>query len=123
MLLSPSSGAATPMGVMTSGVGLAASGSVGVPLEACRVAPYVSPLRLHPPPYDRLPSLPTLSLDPALLSAAHQVGCDDELRFYAYTEGKDIERETGRHTIQSSYPRPFCPAFLRTGNQVSYVYS
>ncbi|XP_045132243.1 short stature homeobox protein 2-like [Portunus trituberculatus] len=72
MLLSPSSGAATPMGVMTSGVGLAASGNVGVPLEACRVAPYVSPLRLHPPPYDRLPGLPTLSLDPALLSAAHQ---------------------------------------------------
>ncbi|XP_071532836.1 uncharacterized protein [Panulirus ornatus] len=73
MLLSPSSAAASPMGVMSSGsVGLPGSGSVGVPLEACRVAPYVSPLRLHPPTYDRLPTLPALSLDPALLSAAHQ---------------------------------------------------
>nr|XP_045606570.1 short stature homeobox protein 2-like [Procambarus clarkii] len=73
MLLSPTSGAASPMSVMSSaGVGLGGGGSVGVPLEACRVAPYVSPLRLHPSPYDRLPGLPTLSLDPALLSAAHQ---------------------------------------------------
>nr|XP_027236078.1 short stature homeobox protein 2-like [Penaeus vannamei] len=73
MLLSPSSTAASPMGVMpASSVGLGSSGGVGVPLEACRVAPYVSPLRLHPPAYDRLPTLPALSLDPALLSAAHQ---------------------------------------------------
>ncbi|XP_063586845.1 homeobox protein aristaless-like [Penaeus indicus] len=73
MLLSPSSTATSPMGVMpASSVGLGSSGGVGVPLEACRVAPYVSPLRLHPPAYDRLPTLPALSLDPALLSAAHQ---------------------------------------------------
>ncbi|XP_042217362.1 short stature homeobox protein 2-like [Homarus americanus] len=73
MLLSPTSGGASPLSVMSSAsVGLGGTGSVGVPLEACRVAPYVSPLRLHPPPYDRLPSLPALSLDPAILSAAHQ---------------------------------------------------
>ncbi|XP_066964965.1 homeobox protein aristaless-like 4 isoform X2 [Macrobrachium rosenbergii] len=73
MLLSPSNAASSPMGVIPPvSVGLGASGGVGVPLEACRVSPYVSPLRLHPPAYDRLPSLPALSLDPAILSAAHQ---------------------------------------------------
>ncbi|KAK7078524.1 Short stature homeobox protein 2 [Halocaridina rubra] len=73
MLLSPSNAASSPLGVMPPvSVGLGATGGVGVPLEACRVSPYVSPLRLHPPAYDRLPSLPALSLDPAILSAAHQ---------------------------------------------------
>ncbi|XP_068237235.1 uncharacterized protein [Palaemon carinicauda] len=73
MLLSPSNAGSSPLGVLPPvSVGLGASGGVGVPLEACRVSPYVSPLRLHPPAYDRLPSLPALSLDPAILSAAHQ---------------------------------------------------
>ncbi|XP_069961457.1 short stature homeobox protein 2-like [Cherax quadricarinatus] len=59
-----------PGGRMTPlGGGMTRPGGKMAPLG---VAPYVSPLRLHPPPYDRLPALPALSLDPALLSAAHQ---------------------------------------------------
>ncbi|CAL4059629.1 unnamed protein product, partial [Meganyctiphanes norvegica] len=74
MLLSPPGGPGGPLGMMPSSAGLGGSQSVSVPLEACRVGPYVSPLRIHGggPAFDRLPSLPGLSLDPALISAAHQ---------------------------------------------------
>ena len=48
--------------------------AMGMPLDARAVASFVSPLRLHAPLYDRLHGLPGLPpLDPALLSAAHQV--------------------------------------------------
>ena len=82
MLLSPSPGGGGPMGVVST-AGIGGSGprtlggpNVGVPLEACRMSNYVSPLRLHPPLYERLHGIPSLPLDPALLSAAHQVGLD-----------------------------------------------
>ena len=62
--------AACGMGVSNPRSG---GGAMGVPLEACRVASYVSPLRLQSPLYDRIPGLPSLPLDPAIISAAHQV--------------------------------------------------
>lgn len=118
MLLSPSSTAASPMGVMpASSVGLGSSGGVGVPLEACRVAPYVSPLRLHPPAYDRLPTLPALSLDPALLSAAHQVRGRPFSSFLLLFRKYDLGTFFLRHSISSIFitaklTRAFSPSFM-----------
>lgn len=87
MLLSPSGAPAAAVSIGMSaaacGIGVPGSrnggGAMGVPLEACRVASYVSPLRMQSPLsplYDRLPGLPSLPLDPAIISAAHQVPYD-----------------------------------------------
>ncbi|KAL7639247.1 UNVERIFIED_CONTAM: hypothetical protein RMT77_009735 [Armadillidium vulgare] len=80
MLLSPTGAGSNGIGVgmgATTAIGVASSrgapgSSLGIPLEACRVASYVSPLRLHTPLYERIPRLPSLPIDPAIISAAHQ---------------------------------------------------